>query len=147
MNGVMTETAKAQVRQTTDRWFIVEARPVVSGGAFPNQVVFGVGGILDVVAAPRGVQSAARRARGFARVRGGVTSTSAGTIFIMQSWTMAQASFAVTFTAATVIDPISGLSIVDFDIAVVREFAMIRFTGGVDLAGVFEAGSFLLPVG
>lgn len=73
--------------------------------------------------------------------------TTAGTVRVMEGWNeAAQASFAVVFAAATVLDPVSGLQVIDFDLPVTRTFVMVRFTGGVDLAGTFEFGAMLVPV-
>ena len=147
--GLVTETAKAPVRQITDNWFLVTTRPTVAEGAFPGQIVFGAAGLADVGAgiAVRGIQSAIRRCRGFARLRCGVTATSAGTLRVFQGWTSgAITNFAVTFEAATGADTVSALQVVDADVPIFREFVVVRFTGTADLAGILEIGGTLLPI-
>jgi len=149
---LVSETAKALVRQTTDKFIDISGVPAASSGVFPGEIVFGAGGILDLATPPRGVQSKVRRARGYDHVRGGVTSSVSGTIRVLQAWTKGQAitgaimlNWATTFAAATIVDPVSGLNVVDFFIPVTRELVVVRFTATADLAGEFEMGAFLLP--
>jgi hypothetical protein len=99
-----------------------------------------------------GVQSQVVRGRGFSRVRGGVVnSLVAGTIRVLQAYTPDDiVGFAITFSAATIVDPISGFNVVDFDIPVTREFVVIRFVGAADftpgLNDTFEFAFQLVPV-
>jgi hypothetical protein len=142
-----TETAGAEVRQTVDRFLYQVTVPTAASASFPKQVVFGPAGITDF-SSPRSIQSAMRRARGYAVVRGGVISTIAGTIYVMQSWSGANMnSFAVTYTAALVADPLSGLFALDWSQPISREMVLIRFTASADIATTFEIGAMLLPVG
>jgi hypothetical protein len=142
-----TETAKAQVRQTSDRWLLHTVIPA-AGGAFPGELNTDAAGAA--VAPVRNVQSRVRRARGYSVVRVGVTSTITGTLRVMQGWVVNRntgpTNFATVFSAPTIADPVSGLFVLDADVVITREFAMIRFNGGADLAGTFEIGAFLLPL-
>jgi hypothetical protein len=101
---------------------------------------------------PVAVQSQVIRARGYARVRGGVTnSLVAGTVRVLQGDNPADlAAFAATFSAPTVVDAVSGFNVLDFDVAVVREFIQLRFIGDANfepgVGDVFEFGSSLVPV-
>lgn len=142
-----TETAGAAVRQTVDRFLLQVGVPAAAGGSFPRQVVFGPAGITDF-SSVRSVQSQVRRARGYSVVRGGIVSTIGGTGYVMQSWSgLNMNSFVVTFTAALVADPLTGLFALDFSQVITREFCLIRFTASADIVTTFEAGALLLPVG
>lgn len=153
MPALTTQTAKAQVRQTSDNFLLVTELPVASGGLFPGQIVYGAGGLLDVVNPPIGIQSQVRRCRGFRTIRVGVTSTVGGTLRVLEAWTPGVAqvgaimlNWAQTFAAPTIADPVSGLQVMDAFVENTREFVVIRFDAFNPLAGIFQIGAYLLPV-
>lgn len=101
---------------------------------------------------PLGAQIDVMNADGFARLRGGVVnSLVAGTIRILQGWQPTPINnYAVTFSAATVVDPVSGFNIIDFDVPVTRRFVLVRFIGAAPFvpgpADRFEMAAVLIPV-
>ena len=91
-------------------------------------------------------------ARGHATIRGGVVnSLVAGTVRVLQGHDPDDiTNFAVTFTAATVVDTISGFNVLDFSVPVFRRYIVVRFVGDADFvpgnADTWEFSAFVLPI-
>jgi hypothetical protein len=58
-----------------------------------------------------------------------VNSLVAGRIRVLQGWDINQANMAVTFDVATIVDPITGRNVIEFQVPVTRRYAVIRFVG------------------